>query len=492
MSLKVFTLLTMLLLAVSTGNGLLHAETVTGTERTYRVRGISFEGLKWTKEKALVKELFSDTTERTVLEIGSAWNSMVKEEARQSLLNMGLFDTIKIDETFNDDGSVEVTFELKEKVPMLILPFGDFTTTRGFRVKTLFRWYNVAGFRKQFWVEAEFTQLSTLNLILRYIDPAIGYNDRWSSDLNVNIFSSVINYHVVGDPNLQTIFKREAEEIRWNEDLNAGFAFNGSVSYRIPKLEASVTPKFDINYTNLIVDGDFSGSERTIYDINSLSVAVGAGFGKSWVKEGELTPTGNKFDMSVMFYLPTTLGENNERFRFSFTFTDTFYYTFKRNHHLKFRARFFANYNRAPDYSSELRGTAAHEFEGWIGAFINLDYYLPLFSVDFSRIMNFDPGRELMFQVFWSFFVDMGATLVNMDNEDVKPEYIINNDGGFNVLKILPALTAGTGVRIYPRFISLIIRLDVGVNGWKFIREGFNFSALPRSLELYITFSKFF
>lgn len=440
----------------------INSSDITSTDSLIVVNKIKFEGLKVTKLKAILPGI--------TLKSGDKWNALSKEKLKQELFDMGIFENINIQEIpdTSDDTKTNIVVKVKEKLPFIILPFGDYSSTRGFRIKTVFRYYNFAGFRKYFSAELEFVQTSRLNLSLIYQDPILFNNKRLSFSVNWSLYSSVISYYV------------KVNSIRWNKDFDFGTSLTSSLGYTIPIIEAPITPEIGLEYTSKLFTAEPTDDLTVVGSNNSLQLYLGISFGKSFVKEGVYTPTGNKFNLNMKFYLPTMIGDQNKDFRFRFEFTDIFYKTFSRKHFFKMKWKIFTDYNFYENIG-DIRGAGTGEFSGWAALTANFEYFLPVFNLNLDKGLSLDIDRDLLFQFYWVFFADLGIALKNDYND-----YTLD----WNYLHLLPGMSVGTGLRIYPKFMNLILRFDLGVNVYKLILN--KFKGFGSSLGIYLTFSEFF
>lgn len=120
---------------------------------------------------------------------------------------------------------------------------------------------------------------------------------------------------------------------------------------------------------------------------------------------------------------------------------------------------FFIKYNDIYDYTDGyVMGEYPGNFRGWIGLWTNLKYVLPLFSVTTTKWVSINMKRDLIWQVYWDFFLDAGAALKDT------PDYDDYRTSDFNNLHLYPALGIGTSIRVVPSFIPLQVRVSVGVD----------------------------
>ncbi|MCG8569413.1 MAG: hypothetical protein MJB14_04670, partial [Spirochaetes bacterium] len=101
-------------------------------------------------------------------------------------------------------------------------------------------------------------------------------------------------------------------------------------------------------------------------------------------------------------------------------------------------------------------------FQGMGGILCNLSYSIPLFDFTTPSFFSKNVKRELNWQIFWDFFIDIG--LANeTESGDLSLPLL-----GFN---LVPALAAGTVIRLRPAFVPIEIKLTIGLDAWQLIKS---------------------
>jgi hypothetical protein len=176
----------------------------------------------------------------------------------------------------------------------------------------------------------------------------------------------------------------------------------------------------------------------------------------------------------MKFYIPTGVGEIGEKFRLKTEIEERFTYKFFREFAVKTRLILGANYNISKDYSGEpyVRGYAAKELTGVFALLGNLELLVPVMNIDIKEAVNIPLKKDAKFLLYLALFADGGFTIDNygyplenftFDDYREQAQSTFNANLGYNY-KLIPALSAGAGIRFYPYFLNFIIRFDFSMN----------------------------
>jgi|GEM_PF-4597941 len=236
------------------------------------------------------------------------------------------------------------------------------------------------------------------------------------------------------------------------------------LQFNIPVIQARITPYIIINYSRsseyyFAKAGEIDTTTLIIGD--TLDLKIGLEFHKA-------------FSVRNFNHIFDVAGELKQRliggsvdnilkdFKTAFDFSYEFEASFLKKHAFKMKLTFFARYNQTEELSGYDIGDEPGDLEGWIGAYCNLKYELPIFSVDTPKIATFKMKKRMLWQVFWDFYIDFGFVLNNEEND-----YTLDK----NYLHLQPALGVGTSIRVLPDFVPVEIRLDVGADLYQIIKD---------------------
>lgn len=146
-----------------------------------------------------------------------------------------------------------------------------------------------------------------------------------------------------------------------------------------------------------------------------------------------------------------------------------------KDHRFKARALIYSTYNHSVDSSfgstfigNWIRGKGFSAYSGYFGLIINLDYWIPLFTINTPGILGKKLKKDLIWQVYWVLYTDIAISLT-----ETETPYTLDK----NMAHILPALTIGTAFRVYPKFVPLIINVEVNVNAYNMIKDKGSFTS---------------
>ena len=177
-----------------------------------------------------------------------------------------------------------------------------------------------------------------------------------------------------------------------------------------------------------------------------------------------------------------------DKFKFLAEFTHSLYLPTYKESAFKLRSSLFATYNNIIEDFNEsstkslIRGNGYNYLGGWFGLIVNFDYWLHLFNFNTPKIGGFNIDQDLNWDMFWVFYTDIGAVLSDMrdhpsmesyetgafGNAFVLGDYTIN----INNLSIIPIVTIGTAIRIYTRFMPMMINLEINLTPLNYIIQG--------------------
>ena len=215
---------------------------------------------------------------------------------------------------------------------------------------------------------------------------------------------------------------------------------------------------------------DFTRSKVNMW--NSFAILFNIGF-----------PEPTKYNNNVDKFLFTNSIKRNELKLFpnnlvlQFDLLYNLYLPIYKEHIYKMRFFGFARYNDikifTPDSNTpndirnidywfrEDRASKFAIFGGFAGILTNIEYRIPLFTVNTAQFFNIPMKKDLIWKVYWTFYTDLGLGLAI--NKIVDPN---NNVFTYDVnsIHLLPALTVGTSLKIYPKFVPVVLNIELSYN----------------------------
>ena len=188
-----------------------------------------------------------------------------------------------------------------------------------------------------------------------------------------------------------------------------------------------------------------------------------------------------------------------DKFKFLAEFTHSLYLPTYKDSAFKFRSSLFATYNNIiEDFNNSstkdiIRGNGYKYLGGWFGLILNLDYWLHLLNFNTPRIGGFSINKDLNWDMFLVFYADIGAILSDMRDSASSSDgfgsekvsfseqrsgiklgsYTIN----INNISMIPVATIGAAIRVFPRFMPMMINLEINLTPINYVIQK-NFSSL--------------
>jgi|GEM_PF-1311557 len=422
------------------------------------------------------------------------------------------------------------------RFPYVLMLYGGYNYNRGIDTGFLFRMDDIANTRValtlatsfgqngRFWIHSNVEYPVLLNNRLKLLGTFSFFTSAPQYASWIGMYPGIYmhsdenaNNNKLGDALMKSLFNKVWNKlgIYFNKYRDIGFHFVGGVDYRIPFLELNAITVFDFYYDYLhVYDGTHvigpileyeELPEQILADEHNFNFNIQVEFRWNKFKQTETIPEGNHLSLKTKFYIPTNIGDLGKEFRFKSLIEEKFNKKLWREFAVKLRLLCGANYNISEDYSGDpyMRGFAKEELTGWFALLANIELLIPI--VDVSMLTG--PGKKpfinpAKFVIYWSFFLDGGFTIENysypLENyysrtprEKIRNSLIMGNPAGQTYLGngffILPAVSVGSGIQIYPFFTHFILRFDVGVNLLKAIMY-----QTPECIEFVLSFNQMF
>ncbi len=160
-----------------------------------------------------------------------------------------------------------------------------------------------------------------------------------------------------------------------------------------------------------------------------------------------------------------------DNFKFLAEFSHSLYLPTYKESAFKLRSSLFSTYNNIiEDFNdsgmkSLVRGNGYKYLGGWFGLVENIDYWIHLLNFDTPKIGGFKIDQDLNWDMFLVLYTDVGAILSDMRDHPrdgrtfALGSYTIN----INNLSIIPIFTVGAAVRVYTRFMPMMINLEINL-----------------------------
>jgi hypothetical protein len=133
-----------------------------------------------------------------------------------------------------------------------------------------------------------------------------------------------------------------------------------------------------------------------------------------------------------------------------------------------------------------IRGNGYDFFGGWFGMVMNIEFWLNLFTFDTPKVGSFNLPKTLTWQMYWVFYADIGFGLANdaiFSTDYPGLSYTLN----FNDVHILPAMTVGTAIKVFPKFVPLAMNIEINMNLYNFLKD----KSFGRNLWIELSFSRY-
>ncbi|OHD20248.1 MAG: hypothetical protein A2Y34_04925 [Spirochaetes bacterium GWC1_27_15] len=388
--------------------------------------------------------------------------------------------------------------------PYIFMPYGGYSYrgnvsrggdiyNGGFTLGFLYRMDNINNSNIAITFASSYAQRGKFFHLINLEHPSILKDNRLKLILTLSFFttfpqySSTIYYNDTTNTALN-IFNKiwDRLEINFTEINETGLSFIGGVDYRIPKIELNSTSSLELTYKYDVAkaywDGEAWSSSKPKEELlnrSNFSFNIKQEFRWNKLKQTSTIPKGNELLGFVKFYIPTSNGILNNDFRFKARIEEKFYKILPRDFAFKIRAIMQANYNLSEDFSGDpfIRGYVDKDITGFFALFTNLEFLIPLINVEIKDVGSLPTRKDAKILMYFNIFVDGGFTIENYDlileNSILYGERRKHNDfAAYNIDKnyyLIPALSAGAGIKLYPYFLNFIIRLDVAFNLTKII-----------------------
>ena len=245
------------------------------SDNNVTVGAINFNGIKVTSPKYLLSII--------PIQKGSVWNDQVKLKLENVLKGItSIIEKVDILEEPKENNVVDITINIVEKGAFIIVPFFKYGLVSGFQPKLIFRHYNVGGYKKYLNIKSEFLPRTSFNFYTKYKDPDVLNNARLSYEIIGEFKFSAINYYANYDekngnsrdtPPLGVLGGDQEE--KWNDEFFFLWKLKGKFTYKIPNIEASVSPDVEIEYKRLLAQ---DGAENLPIDKIIPKMGLGLSF----------------------------------------------------------------------------------------------------------------------------------------------------------------------------------------------------------------------
>jgi hypothetical protein len=374
--------------------------------------------------------------------------------------------------------------------PYIFMPYGGFSYNRGFDLGFLYRMDNIENTGMSFTTATSFGQKTDFWQHFNMEFPNVLKDNRlkllWTFSISTSApqyYSSL--YYYDKSNALMSLFNSLWQKmgISLNQFNTTALYFIAGADYRIPKIEVNSISTVELvyrydaaNITSWSTNPDGTTAPPPLVetiDRSNLSFNISEELRWQKLKQTATFPVGNILSGKVKFYIPTTVGPFASQFRFKFTAEDKFTYKFFREFTFKTRLMMTANYNISEDFSGDpfIRGYVSKELTGFFSLLGNFELYVPVMDIDIKEAANVTLKNNAKFVFFLNLFVDSGFTIDKFDfplenyydNHRSPAIYTYNANLGNNY-SLIPALSAGGGITLYPSFLNFLIRLDVSAN----------------------------
>jgi hypothetical protein len=388
------------------------------------------------------------------------------------------------------------------RFPYLFMLTGGYSSGRGIEAGFLFRADNLANSRVVLTAATAFGTRSGNNFLLGVEYPAILPEDRLRLFGNIYVTDSSSAYFLQEKSLTFSGFNTYGSGYSL---ASVGFNVVTGATYRIPTIELQAGGSIDFMYRHNYRLRDPVTDVESAISVNNFGVVAGIDVDWNQQKQTNTIATGNDISLDLNFYIPTTIGDLHSSFRFQSVIEERFAWKFFREFALRFRGILSANAALSGEWSGDpwVRGLAGQELTGWFALLGSVELFLPLLHVDMKSALTIPFSQDAKFILYWVIFVDGGFTIENYSyplagdiirasRQDIKNSLSASDSQGQALLGsghyLLPAVTVGSGIRIYPYFLPFIIRFDAGFN----ILKAAIYQDVGECFELTLSFSETF
>ncbi|HOV12739.1 MAG TPA: hypothetical protein PK771_00470 [Spirochaetota bacterium] len=282
---------------------------------------------------------------------------------------------------------------------------------------------------------------------------SFGYTNKWQDEKSNNNSISL------------------SQELNFNYDikvidasLKGGVGFSYSLSYK------SYTR--DLYYDFYDIQNTFSLSKINLAFTKNIPLYESF-LNVQKIPEYLRKKSGHKIKLNINFEddpIITNGVFNPNNFRFIFETQYSLYLPTYKENRFKMRLSLFGAYNKNNERIGDenilgnwIRGKGYDFFGGFFGVITNFEYWIHLFNIKTPKFLGTKIDKEFIWQIFWIFYTDVALSF----NDKIKDPFTID----FNNLHLLPAVTIGTSIKVLPKFMPLIINIDVNFNTYNLLRN---------------------
>lgn len=382
------------------------------------------------------------------------------------------------------------------RFPFLIIPMGNLAISLSgntgidlpiMELGFLFRHDNINNSRFSFTAAGTFSQNDKLYLMNNFEYLGFLPDDRLRVFSTLAFFTSGPQYsaeYLLNSEN-DTLTRIIASAFRslatpFAELNSTGFTSISGADFRIPLFDLNTVTAVEFSYqynaARILSNDSFPPKYENRND-NQFNINIIEEFKWDKLKQTSTIAEGNHLSLFTKFHLPTHVGAINKEFRFQSRLEERLSFKFYREFAFKGRLLLAANYNLSQDFSGEpyVRAVMPQELTGFFALIANAEVLLPLMNINIKKVADKKIRRFAPWILYGAVFVDLGFTLENdrflfdgvneradgvkyIDTEKHGPLFF--NDGYY----MIPAFSAGFGLRAHPYFMHFIVRLDFSLN----------------------------
>ena len=374
--------------------------------------------------------------------------------------------------------------------PFVYMPYGGFSLAHGGELGFLTRFDSINNSEVSLTVASHYSQNDVLQHYMGVEYPALlGHRMRLFGGSTVYTsapqYQSLLHYEDESNFLIKAFNKIwSMVRVRFNDVSYTGTEHYFGVDYRIPLIDVNSVTQVKIGY-RYVFNRMFDGAEQTVNDHN-LWLVLRQDFVWDKMRQTSTIPVGNEIRARFDFIIPTGLGMFGSDFRFKFSVEDQFNKKIYKEFYLSARLFASVNYNVSDNFSGEpfMRGYKGNELVGWASILANVEGNIPLVNADITSSVSektFRTPAKLI--LYLAFFADFGVVFDNfdypIDNTWYRPArnsvknsferdrlvYLSVGNGNY----FWPAGSLGFGIKLMPKFLHFLARLDVAFNMTKSI-----------------------
>ena len=215
-----------------------------------------------------------------------------------------IVEEVKIIEEKKQNNIVDITIDILEKYPFLVVPYATYSNSNGLQPKLIFRDYNLFGEKKYFNFKAQYVPKQDFDITMKYFDPAVLSSTRLNYEIDGFFAFTALNFYTNLDNNGNIkgigplLVPGGYTDRTWTDENYIEGAIGGTLSYKIPGNDIEIRPSIGFDYKRI-----FSKCyvDSTIPGILDGNITYGHGDTDTYITYNQVDKYHSKFRV-ICFY----------------------------------------------------------------------------------------------------------------------------------------------------------------------------------------------